>query len=380
MIKSVTIINPFGDDPLVLNLPTSHEEHGIYVKSIDGIGPVKSNINISSLASDDGGVFDSSRIDIRNINLTLGFYESSILHNTIEDSRQLIYKYFPNKKEISLIFKTDNRELITYGYVEDKSPDIFSKEESIQISVLCPDPNFYSLYNTSYVMDKSMGKFEFPFENDTVGETVVMASGILEENQQFLDTVPTFIGSPGKFYYVAKSDPNTFDEYVWTGYDWYRVAENKKIYSAKLIFTSLSDSSVYQVPYDGDNETGVILTVNFLDRVSNLKIYNEDVDGIMIIDTDVVESIIGETIVSGDKVIISTINGSKYAKFQRGANDPINVMNALTQEQVLPNNTVYKYPTWFKLQKGMNSFMFSADSGNDNVKIEIENQIAYEGI
>ena len=100
----------------------------------------------------------------------------------------------------------------------------------------------------------------------------------------------------------------------------------------------------------------------------------------MIIDTDVVESIIGETIVSGDKVIISTINGSKYAKFQRGADDPINVMNALTQEQVLPNNTVYKYPTWFKLQKGMNSFMFSADSGNDNVKIEIENQIAYEGI
>lgn len=162
MIKTVIVNNYLGDE-LVLSLTGSHEEHGLYIKSITGIGPGKATINTTDLASDDGGIYNSARAEIRNIVITLGMYQSTIHRNSIEDARQLTYQYFPLKKSVLLTFITDNRALYIEGYVESNDPDIFSEEESTQISIICPDPNFYNALGADPTPFGSVDDlFEFP--------------------------------------------------------------------------------------------------------------------------------------------------------------------------------------------------------------------------
>ena len=125
MIKEITVINHLGD-VLTLELANPYKT-GIYVKSISGIGPGKANINTTDLASDDGSIFNSARSMERNIVMTLGFLLVPGVTSTIEDARQLTYKYFPKKKPLTFYILTDNREIYANGYVESNEPDIFSK-------------------------------------------------------------------------------------------------------------------------------------------------------------------------------------------------------------------------------------------------------------
>lgn len=62
-----------------------------------------SPINSTENSTDDGSVFNSARLDARNIVLTMILYPTP----TIEDTRQLSYKYFPIKKPLTLVFETD---------------------------------------------------------------------------------------------------------------------------------------------------------------------------------------------------------------------------------------------------------------------------------
>ena len=176
MIKSIEVINYLGDPPLVLELGAPEKE-GLYIKSIEGIGPGKASINTTNLASGDGGIYNSARSEIRNVTMTIGFLEgpdASGVYRSIEDARQKTYKYFPRKRFVRLIFHTDNRDLYTDGYVESNEPDIFSKDETTAISIICPDPNMYNsegsnIINFSAIRDE----FEFPFENASLSEDLI---------------------------------------------------------------------------------------------------------------------------------------------------------------------------------------------------------------
>lgn len=136
MIKSVTVTNPSGES-LVLELKRP-DLSGFKVVSITGLGPTDATINFSDLGSGDGSMYNSSRVGTRNIVLTLAFMENP----TIEVTRQLSYKYFPTKKLIKIDVETDNRTVTTYGYVERNEPNIFSSEETTQISIVCANPYF----------------------------------------------------------------------------------------------------------------------------------------------------------------------------------------------------------------------------------------------
>ena len=143
MIKSLKVTNHLGES-LVLELMRP-EKSGLIVREISGLGPSKATINTSDVATMDGSVYNSSRRENRNIVLDLMMYPFP----TIEDSRLLTYRYFPIKKQVRLEIETDNLNVHTYGYVESNEPDIFSEEESTQISIICPDPNFYDVVKTS---------------------------------------------------------------------------------------------------------------------------------------------------------------------------------------------------------------------------------------
>lgn len=160
MIKSITVENP-KKEKLVLEL-TNPEKSGIYVKSVEGLGPGKATVNVNEIATSDGGVFTSSRTNARNIILTLGMMFSPL----IEDARHKIYKYFPIKKKITLVIETDYRVSFIEGYVESNEPDIFSEEETAQISLICPNPWFYDIGGSKDAFSGVDSMFEFPFSNE----------------------------------------------------------------------------------------------------------------------------------------------------------------------------------------------------------------------
>ena len=181
MIKSITVINPKGES---LELDLFHpEKSGLIVKSITGLGPPKANINSTDLATADGALYSSARASTRNIVFNLQF----MFAPTIEDVRQKTYKHFPLKKEVTIRVETDNRSLETKGYVESNTPDIFSREEGAQISILCLDPFFYDPYPSVTQFATVTPNFEFPWSNESLEEDLIEFGIINLDTRSILD-------------------------------------------------------------------------------------------------------------------------------------------------------------------------------------------------
>lgn len=190
MIKSVEITNHLGES-IEFELANPYKT-GIYVSSITGLGPGKAVINTTDLANDDGSIYNSARAEERNIVMTLGFMQVPGVTNTIEDARQITYKYFPKKKPLVFRIITDNRDLQTFGYVESNEPNIFNKNETTQISIICPDPLFYSATEGGVNVTSFNGidfEFEFPFENSTISEDCTFIPGVAEDKQVIVNDV-----------------------------------------------------------------------------------------------------------------------------------------------------------------------------------------------
>lgn len=184
MIKSFIVKN-YLNEILELEL-TNPQESGIAVRSVTGLGPGKSTVNIKEIASNDGGSFSGSRTPVRNIVMDLIFVDE---YETIEDIRHKTYKYFPTKKQLTLTVVTDNHTLDIEGYVESNEPDIFSNMEGCQISILCINPFFHSKKEQITFSSGEEPIFEFPFSNELIENPV------LPEDEEIITSVD--INIPG---------------------------------------------------------------------------------------------------------------------------------------------------------------------------------------
>lgn len=265
MIKSVTITNYLGET-IEIKLDEGDPEHGLIISKINGLGPPIANINTTSLATNDGSVYNSARLEQRNIIFGLLFTFSP----KIEDARHNTYKYFPIKKNLQIVIETDNRTVMTTGYVESNEPDIFSKKEGNQISIICTDPYFYSAGENGVNSTVFYGVeplFEFIFDNDSLNEDLIEFGSI--ENEQ--------------------------------------------------------EKNVY---YEGDGEVGITIYIHALGEARNITIYNTGTREVMSINTDRLEELTGSGLVAGDDIIISTVRGNKTIRLLR-AGVYTNILNCL---------------------------------------------------
>ena len=163
MIKSVTITN-YLQESVKIDL-TEPETSGFIIRSIEGLGPAKANVNFTELATLDGALDNGALLNTRNIVMSLIFEGTP----TIEDTRLKSYKYFPIKQNLTFEIETDNRHCFTVGRVESNTPTIFSNErEGCQISILCPSSYFQDMNDTIVDFNAVTGEFEFPFDNDSI--------------------------------------------------------------------------------------------------------------------------------------------------------------------------------------------------------------------
>ena len=267
MIYSIVVTNYLGDRiKLELGKP---DVSGFLIKSITGLGPAKANVNTTEVSTNDGSLFNSARLSQRNIVLDMVFI-NTVYGESIEDLRQKSYKYFPLKKSVELTIETDNRYVKTTGYVESNEPDIFSSQEGTQISIICPDPYFYSAGEDGnnvtdfYTIDPM---FEFPFSNESL------------------------------------TDP-------------------------LLIFGEIQIKTEGVITYYGDSEIGVVIYIHAIGPATNINIYNTETREVMMINTTKLEKLTGKGLVASDDIVINTTKGEKSITLIReGAS--YNILNCL---------------------------------------------------
>lgn len=250
MIYSIVVTNYLGDRiKLELGKP---DISGFLIKSITGLGPAKANVNTTEVSTNDGSLFNSARLSQRNIVLDMVFI-NTVYGESIEDLRQKSYKYFPLKKSVELTIETDNRYVKTTGYVESNEPNIFSSQEGTQISIICPDPYFYSAgedgnnVTNFYTIDPM---FEFPFSNESLDEPL-------------------------------------------------------------LVFGEIQIKTEGVITYYGDSEIGVMIYIHAIGPATNINIYNTETREVMRINTEKISSLTGKGIVASDDIVINTAKGEK---------------------------------------------------------------------
>lgn len=250
MIYSIVVTNYLGDRiKLELGKP---DVSGFLIKSITGLGPAKANVNTTEVSTNDGSLFNSARLSQRNIVLDMVFI-NTVYGESIEDLRQKSYKYFPLKKSVELTIETDNRYVKTTGYVESNEPNIFSSQEGTQISIICPDPYFYSAgedgnnVTNFYSIDPM---FEFPFSNESLDEPL-------------------------------------------------------------LVFGEIQIKTEGVITYHGDSEIGVMIYIHAIGPATNINIYNTETREVMRINTEKISSLTGKGIVASDDIVINTSKGDK---------------------------------------------------------------------
>lgn len=263
MIQSVTVTNYLGESiDMELKSP---EKSGFLVYSIEGIGPGKADVNIKNSATFDGGIFNTSRLKIRDVKLTLRF-----VGNDIETVRQKSYKYFPIKRLVKLTFHTDNRDSYLIGYVEQNEPTIFSTKASqagCKINITCADPYIYSIAEMTVFFSGIVPKFEFPFDNNSLTQKLIEMGEIVTKQYE-------------------------------------------------------------TVHYTGDIDTGVTITIHCIGTVGDIKVYNVTARQVVEISQDKLEAYTGSPMLINDTITICSVKGQKSVTLLRNG-VVTNILNCL---------------------------------------------------
>lgn len=255
MIKSIYVYNEY-DESIELVLENPYDT-GLAITSITGLGPLKASVHTTELATMDGAIYNSARIPARNIVFKFRLLEDKDT-GLIETTRLKTYQYFSLKKTVRMVFVTDHRQAEITGIVESNEPDIFQKEETLQISIICPDP-FFKASDKDINLNGTEAYFEFPFSNESLTEPL-------------------------------------------------------------LEFSGYSDSVSEEYYYDGDADVGIIATFHAYGPCSNITLYNLATNEALYMDTSRIKLVTedgNDDIISGDTIELSTIDGDKHIYLYR---------------------------------------------------------------
>ena len=170
MIKKVTITNFVGESVTYdIEGVNVDDNNGLLITEIDGLGPVKADINMTKLSTADCEIFNSSRLNGRNIKLKALFTSAT----TIEEARLSSYRFFPIGKALTFRVETDNRIGEVVGRVESNEPDIFSEHCEMSVSIVCESPFLLSPHEDVTLFAGVESLFEFEFDNDSLYEPLI---------------------------------------------------------------------------------------------------------------------------------------------------------------------------------------------------------------
>lgn len=163
-------------------LRLTQNESVYQIVDIDGLNPPKAVINSSTVAGMDGTRFKSSRLQERNIVITIR------INGNVEENRINLYRYFRTKQWCKVYYKNGVRDVFIEGYVDSIDCDLFTQSELMQISIVCQDPYFKNAQEIVNDISKVIYQFEFPFsfgDNGATHDGVTIVSSSLDDAMEF---------------------------------------------------------------------------------------------------------------------------------------------------------------------------------------------------
>lgn len=181
-------------------LTLTGNEPNYQVTNIIGLDPPTAQINKSSAVGLDGALFNSAKLEPRNIVITLK------INGNIEANRRKLYKYFRTKDWCRFFYANSSVNVYIDGYVESFTCNLFSRGETAQISIICLYPYFRDIVENSVSATSSIALFSFPFfinigepiplsEYDTGGNVEVYNEAESETGMTIEITVNTPVSS-----------------------------------------------------------------------------------------------------------------------------------------------------------------------------------------
>ena len=133
------------------------DEPRYQVIDITGLNPARAQINTVSTAGLDGARFNSSKLNTKNIVITIK------INGNAEQNRINLYNYFRTKEWCRFYYSNDSRDVFIDGYVEGVECGLFSRKEIMQISIICPSPYFNAMSEIITDISNTLKLFVFPF-------------------------------------------------------------------------------------------------------------------------------------------------------------------------------------------------------------------------
>lgn len=133
------------------------------ITSIDGLTPPPAVINNSTVATNDGAIYNSARVETRTLILSIA------PRIPVEANRNTLYRYFNIKKPVRVYYQNNSKRVYIDGYVESMEGSLFDMTQTIVVTILCLDPFWKSQQEETVDFSSTIDLFEFPFETPTEG-------------------------------------------------------------------------------------------------------------------------------------------------------------------------------------------------------------------
>ena len=129
------------------------------ITEIQGLNPPSATINTSQIALMDGAMFNSSKLNVRTINVAFAI-EYAAAQNRIE-----VYKVLKSKQWIKLTYNGQYRQVAIEGYIGSIDISYFDMKQIVTCSIICPSPYLKSAQTIIDELQNVIGTFYFPFSS-----------------------------------------------------------------------------------------------------------------------------------------------------------------------------------------------------------------------
>lgn len=173
MIKTISSLNSNGEllSMKVKEAGTDLDSAGLLIITADGLGSLTGVVNTVGGPNYNGSEINSSRVEQRDIKLTIAVLGGG---DREETARLSLYDHFPLLQQITLIVETDTRVAYIVGVVEDRELNIFNKIENAVVSILCPKVWFRDTKSEIITFSGSVPRFSFPFSNNSLTQKLIV--------------------------------------------------------------------------------------------------------------------------------------------------------------------------------------------------------------
>lgn len=137
------------------------------IKEFTGLNPPKATINTNETALLDGARFNSSKLQMRSINIAFA------IDAPAEENRLNVYTVIQSKNYIKMYYKSEMLDIFLEGYVESLDFSYFSKKNVATVAILCPFPYFKSAQEVINELSSIINNFHFPFASTAEPELVI---------------------------------------------------------------------------------------------------------------------------------------------------------------------------------------------------------------